>query len=104
MGELYNRVCKHCKKAFKSETRKGYVCKECKKANKRKLDRERQKEQKTPTKERKRKFKTDISLFDMVKIIEAYNRTHGTKYTYGKFVSALERGEIELNTGERKEV
>ena len=96
MGDIYKKNCKHCGKAFKTDRKKVVICTECKKANKRKLDNERNSAYKSPKLEIKRKAKTYISLFAMVKIIEAYNQKHGTHYTYGKFVSALEQGKINI--------
>lgn len=50
-----------------------------------------------PKRRRRRRKKEVVSIRNMVNIIEKYNRTHKTQYTYGKFVALVNSGYIDIS-------
>ncbi len=90
--KVYTRVCKNCGVKFETGKARASVCNDCKKVTKLRLARERYDDFKKPNAERK--VNTGRSVNDFVLIVEEYNVTHNTDYSYGEFESALNTGKI----------
>lgn len=90
---MYSLICKTCGKKFEHQSQFKRLCSECEGFSRRAAD-------KRSREKRKLKKTRDISIDQMVSIIEEYNRKHGTKYTYGQFVELAESGKIKVKIKE----
>ena len=100
--DLFEKTCTKCGKVFRTDKERAYVCPTCQKENKR----QQEKSVRSEIRERENYLKkqvqkqapTDLPL-DVIKsarIVDKYNREHGTNYTYGQFVLALKNGKIKI--------
>ena len=88
-NKLYPRVCKYCGVEFKSPSAGKLLCPEC-------VTKSRNKAREKYRKKKKAKPCQVIPIGSMVHIIEQYNSSHGTSYTYGKFVQLINSGHIDI--------
>ena len=91
MKEMYEKKCKYCGNTFLTTHLRGVVCKECKKNRNNRNAR--------TAKERERiaelRANQNRHLLCYCRVIERYNKIHGTRYDYGKFREALSFGRVD---------
>lgn len=93
---MLKRVCRTCKKEFYTDMETAKVCPKCKKDTEiRKRERKRQELKSIKPRKYKPK-KLDLPLHKVMALLVKYNSEHGTNYTYGQFVQALNNGSIKL--------
>jgi hypothetical protein len=73
--KLFDLKCAECYKVFCNPDENERFCPECKKI------RDKKKPKKKPSK----------SLYQITKEIEKYNKEHGTRLTYGEYVSSVDK-------------
>ena len=73
--KLFDLKCAECKKIFRNLDENERFCPECKKIKEKK----------------KRKPKADKSLYQIMRELARYNKTHGTRLSYGKYVSIVDK-------------
>lgn len=95
MAELYRHKCK-CGRKFYSESKRAYRCPYCKGENKKANIKRNNEMIKKPIVEAPKPVPVNISLSRMMQLLELYNKNHGTKYSYGQFVSGLHTGKIKI--------
>ncbi len=76
------KQCKVCLKVFVAHSNVAKYCPIC-----------REEIRKRPTTKKSRRIKTGKTLNEIMKDLEAYNKEHKTRLTYGKYVSMIEGGE-----------
>ena len=87
--KLYLHTCIRCGGTFESASVGKLLCPECTARNK--------KESSERYRKKKKALSHDvIPIRKMVHIIEQYNASHGTSYTYGKFVQLINSGHIDI--------
>lgn len=91
-GIYYVRACKLCGEVFKTDKRKVYICERCK--NRKKPKSVKPKPTIKKITRRKKVRDLDISIDEMLRRLEKYNKKHGTVYTYGQFVGLIYTGKI----------
>lgn len=96
MGDIYTRICKDCKKTFKSDKPAAQYCPECKAEHRQKTWDKYKEQLKKPKAEAPKPMPVNISLPRMMQLLELYNQNHGTNYSYGQFVSGLRLGKIKI--------
>ena len=100
MCEVYTRFCRDCGTKFKTEKPAAQYCLKCLKEHKRDNWKRNQESYKKPIAENPKPVQDDINGNDKVKnmnrLCELYNQNHGTKYSYGQFVSGLHTGKIKI--------
>ena len=89
--DLFEHNCVHCGKLFRNDKKYGTVCPDCTRERKREQNRS----YKAAAREReKNKQSPAITILEMARKIEKYNREHKTNYTYGQFMDKVSKGEI----------
>lgn len=84
-------MCKDCGKGFETESKNKSFCDDCVKRRKRERWQRKNEENKKP------KFSTKkLSIREVVKMLDKYNKKHNTNYSYGYFVYLLENEKINL--------
>ena len=73
--KLFDLKCAECHKVFRNPDENERVCPECKKIRDKK----------------KRKPKSDKSLYQVTKELEKYNKEHGTMLSYGRYVALVDK-------------
>ena len=73
--KLFDLKCAECGKVFRSPNEEEKFCPDCKKIKEKK----------------KRKPKSDKSLWAVLRELEKYNKEHGTKLSYGEYVSLVDK-------------
>lgn len=96
--DLFEKTCTKCGKVFKTDKAGAYVCPTCQKENKRQYEKSIRSEIREREKRIKKQVPTDlpVDVIKSAKVIEKYNREHGTNYSYGKFVEAVKNGKIKI--------
>ncbi len=95
MAELYRHKCK-CGRKFYSESKRAYRCPYCK-SESNIANRQRNNEMiKKPIALAPKPVPVNISLPRMMELLRLYNQNHGTKYSYGQFVSGIALGKIKI--------
>lgn len=92
--KLYKRVCRDCGREFYYPTKKKQLCPECYSANRGRVQKEQNRLNHKPKKPKQKRIKIDLSINEVVGLMEQYNREHKTRYTYGQFVELLHSGRI----------
>ncbi|MBO5089465.1 MAG: hypothetical protein J6C27_00930 [Clostridia bacterium] len=95
MAELYRRKCK-CGRKFYSESKLARLCPLCKGESKKERWQQNNENCKKPIVEVPKPVPVNIPLPKMMQLLELYNKNHGTKYSYGQFVSGLHTGKIKI--------
>lgn len=93
--ELFEKVCRQCGKVFRTDNERVRLCLSCKEHNK-KLDTQRNIKERKKFKIENKKITKSFSLLEITRLLEKYNKEHGTKYTYGQFVKLISLKQIEL--------
>lgn len=73
--QLFDLKCAECHKVFRNPNENERLCPDCKKIKEKK----------------KRKPKADKTLYQIMKDLAKYNKKHGTKLSYGKYVSIVDK-------------
>ncbi len=73
--KLFDLKCAECHKVFQNPNENERFCPECNKIKEKK----------------KRKPKSDKTLYQIMKDLAKYNKKHGTKLSYGKYVSLFDK-------------
>jgi len=92
--DLFEKTCRTCGQIFRTDKARAYVCPICQ----RKTANDNLKSYRKKAKD-KSKIPA-ISITEMTRIIENYNREHKTRYTYGQFCAKVNSGEITLPCSE----
>jgi len=95
MAELYRHKCK-CGRKFYNESKRAYLCPYCKGENKKENQQRNKEACKEPIAEVPKPVPVNIPLPRMMQLLELYNKNHGTKYSYGQFVSGIHTGKIKI--------
>ena len=95
MAELYRHKCK-CGKKFYSEKKLARLCPLCKGEHKKVSWQKNNENCKKPIAEAPKPVPVNITLPRMMQLLELYNQNHGTKYSYGQFVSGIHTGKIKI--------
>lgn len=99
MAELYKHKCK-CGNKFYSESKFTRLCPLCKGEHRKEVWQKNNENCKKPIAESPKLVQDDINGNDKVKnmnrLCELYNQNHGTKYSYGQFVSGIHTGKIKI--------
>lgn len=90
---MYFLICKDCGKEFEHPSQFKRLCPECDNLGRKKSS-ERQRAKRRAAKTR------NLSINQIIALLEEYNRKHGTKYTYGQFVELAESGKINVKIKE----
>ena len=96
MAEVYTRFCRECGTKFETEKSTAQFCPGCLKKHKRDSWKRNQESYKKPIAEAPKPMPVNISLSKMMQLLELYNQNHGTKYSYGQFVSGIHTGKIKI--------
>lgn len=88
--KLYKRVCTNCDCVFEHPKRQKQLCPDCDKIRHREASR------KSMRKKRSKYKPLAISLNRLVYLLEKYNSSHGTSYTYGQFEQLMSSGHIDI--------
>lgn len=91
----YKLTCRDCSKAFIAFSRKALRCPKCKEEHLRIAAHARYVAKGRNKKRTKRKVPA-MTISAVIKALEKYNKEHGTRHTYGIFVSLMERGVINV--------
>lgn len=73
--QLFDLKCAECGKVFRNPNENERFCPDCNKIKEKK----------------KRKSKPDKTLYQIMKDLAKYNKKHGTKLSYGKYVSIFDK-------------
>lgn len=95
MAELYKHKCK-CGNKFYSESKKTRLCPKCKGEHRKASLQKNNENCKKLIVENPKPMPVNISLPRMMQLLELYNKNHGTKYSYGQFVSGIHTGKIKI--------
>ncbi len=91
--DLFEKTCKHCGLIFETDKARAYVCPTCQKKTKAKNQVSFKKEVESKT---KKKESPAVTILEMAKKIENYNREHKTNYSYGQYMELVNSGKIRL--------
>lgn len=100
MGDIYTRICKDCKKTFKTDKPAAQYCPECKAEHRQKTWDKYKEQLKKPKAEARKKSPElwndtkDLDAFN--RLCELYNKNHGTNYSYGQFELQRFLGKINI--------
>ena len=76
--KLFDLKCAECYKFFRNPNENERLCPECKKI-------------KEGRKKPKQKAKSNKSIWQITRELEKYNREHGTRLSYGKYVALVDK-------------
>ncbi|MBO5019059.1 MAG: hypothetical protein J6D52_00185 [Clostridia bacterium] len=97
--DLFDKTCKDCGKVFKTDRKNAYICPTCKKLKKAEVNKRQCAEVRgvkiKPRAENKYERETD-ALVAFVRLVDRYNKEHGTRYSYGQFENALHNRKIRI--------
>ncbi len=106
--ELFVKSCKRCEKTFRTDKEGAKVCPVCQEKALKEYQKKYREEHKDKAKEHRERYKSlkkekfhrtvpnTTPIRELTAIIEKYNIQHGTRYTYGQFVSLVHNKKIEL--------
>ena len=84
----YKLICKHCGKEFTHKTFHKAYCDECNAERKRERNRKFM-QKKRGTVDVVAKPRENKALSQVIRELEEYNKTHGTRMSYGQYVSII---------------
>ena len=84
-GKIYTKVCRRCGKEFQTHKIKMQLCPDCKAEKKKEWSSVRNEDNRKPKQTFHRTVPDVLPIRPYTAIIEQYNKTHGTCYTYGQF-------------------
>lgn len=97
MSEICIRVCKDCRTKFESQKPNAMLCPKCREEHRKKSwNKHNSKYKKTIADNTASIATVDVSLKEMVRIINYYNAKHHTRLSYGQFVLQVYLGKISL--------
>jgi predicted ATP-dependent serine protease len=86
--------CVDCLRGFVAYNGNALRCPECRKSNAIQQQRELRAMQKAKAEYSRKGSNPKMSIGEVIKAMERYNKAHHTHYTYGQFVSLMEGGKI----------
>ena len=86
-------ICQDCGITFDAKARSNLRCENCKKAWAKQQSKNCKYRNQLKT-VKQVKARPNMSIREVVKAMEKYNKIHNTRYTYGRFVALMEGGKI----------
>lgn len=89
-------VCVDCGHTFTAFSIRALRCAECKEENLRRVKATKQAKYRSEAyaRSKARKNVPSISITEVIKAMEKYNKKHGTRLSYGPYVQKMESGEV----------